>query len=63
MDGVQIQYANTAKYLGITLGAKLRWNEHVKIKIMELQLKQKKLHWLLGRTSKLSIENKLLIYN
>ena len=39
MDGIQIPCANTAKYLGMTLDAKLRWNEHVKMKIMELQLK------------------------
>ena len=63
MDGVQIPFANTAKYLGMTVDAKLRWNENVEIKIMELQLKWKKLNWLLGRIFKLSIENKLLIYN
>ena len=43
MDGVLIPYANTAKYLGITLDAKLRLNEHVKIKIMELQIEEAKL--------------------
>ena len=47
----------------MTLDAKLRWNEHVKIKIMELQVKWKNPNWLIGRKSKLSIENKLLIYN
>ena len=30
---------------------------------MEPKLKWKKLNWLLGKKSKLSIENKLLIYN
>ena len=40
----------------MTLDEKLRWNEHDKIKIMELQLKWKK---LVERRSKLSIENKL----
>lgn len=63
MDNVQVPYANTAKYLGITLDAKLRWNEHVKIKNVELQLKWKKLNWLIGRKSTLSIENKIMIYN
>ena len=32
MDDVQISYAHTAKYLGKTLDAKLRWNEHVQLK-------------------------------
>ena len=63
MDGIQIPYANTPKYLGMILDAKLRWDEHIEIKIMELQLKWKKLNWLIGRKSKLFIENKLLIYN
>ena len=50
MDGVQIPYANTAKFLGMTLDAKLRWNEHIEIKIMEPQLKLKKeeLKWKKG---------------
>ena len=63
MNGVQIPYANTAKYLDMTQDAKLCWNEHVKIIIIELKLKWKKINWLLGRISKLSIEIKLLIYN
>ena len=63
MDGIQIPYANTAKYLGMTLKAKLRWNKHVEIKIMELQLKWKKVNSPLCRKTKLSIENKLLTYN
>ena len=43
MDGVQIPYVNTAKYLGMILDAKLHWNEEVKIKIIKLQLKWMKL--------------------
>ena len=56
-------YVNMAKYLAMALDVKLRFNEHVKIKIMELQLKRKKLKWLLGRKYRLYIENKLLIHN
>jgi hypothetical protein len=29
INGTQIPYANTAKYLGMTLGTKLRWKEHI----------------------------------
>ena len=61
MDDAQISYAKTAKYFRMALDAKFRWNEHVEIKIMGLQLKWKKLKWPLGRKSKLSIQNKLLM--
>lgn len=57
-----IPYANTAKYLGMTLDAKLKWNEHVKKKKEELNIRYRKLYWLLGRTSELSTENKIMIY-
>jgi hypothetical protein len=52
-----------AEYLGMTLDAKLRWKEHVKKKIEELNIKYRKVKWLLGRMSQLSIENKILVYN
>lgn len=57
-----IPYSNTAKYLGMTLDAKLRWKEHVKKKKEELVIKYRKMYWLLGRKSELSTENKLLVY-
>ena len=57
-----IPYSNTAKYLGMTLDTKLKWKEHVKIKRKELDLKLRKMYWLLGRNSELSIGNKTLLY-
>lgn len=57
-----IPYSNTAKYLGITLDAKLRWKVHVKKKREELGLKYRKMYWLIGRNSTLSIHNKLMLY-
>jgi hypothetical protein len=47
----------------MTLDAKLRWKEHVKKKIEELNIKYRKVKWLLGRMSQLSIQNKILVYN
>jgi hypothetical protein len=54
--------ANTAKYLGMTLDAKLRWIEHIKGKRDELNIKFRKVYWLLGRNSELSVHNKIMLY-
>jgi transposase len=62
LNSNQIPYANTAKYLGMTLDVKLRWKEHIKKKIEELNIKYRKMYWLMGRNSELSIPNKLLLY-
>lgn len=57
-----IPYENTAKYLGMTLDAKLRWKAHVKKKKDELELRYKRMYWLLGRTSPVTVRNKILLY-
>ena len=63
LNNVMVPYENSAKYLGMTLDVKLKWKEHVKKKRKELDLKYRQLYWLIGRRSKLSIDNKILIYN
>ncbi|KAL1460251.1 hypothetical protein WDU94_012177 [Cyamophila willieti] len=50
------------RYLGIHLDQKLTWKHHIQMKKTQLDLKYKKMFWLLGPNSKLSIENKLLLY-
>jgi hypothetical protein len=62
INGTEVPYANTAKYLGMTLDAKLRWKEHIKKKRDELDNKFRKTYWLLGRNSELSVRNKLTLY-
>jgi hypothetical protein len=57
-----VPYENTAKYLGMTLGTKLRWKPHVKKKQEELNLKYRKMYWLMGRYSNLSVYSKLMLY-
>ena len=54
----KVPYANTAKYLGMTLDAKLRWKAHVKKKREEMDLRYKRMYWLIGRNSSLSLHNK-----
>jgi hypothetical protein len=51
ISGTQIPYANTAKYLGMTLDTKLPWKEHIKMKRDELNIQVRKMYWLLGRNS------------
>ena len=46
----------------MTLDAKLRWKAHVKKKREEMDLKYKRIYWLIGRNSSLSRQNKLLLY-
>jgi hypothetical protein len=62
-SGTKVPYANTAKYLGMTLDAKLRWKEYIKKKKKrdELNIKFRKMYWLLGRNSELSVHNKLTL--
>lgn len=62
INGQIIPYANTAKYLGLTLDTKLRWKVHVRKKREELGIRYRKMYWLLGRNSALSVHNKLLLY-
>jgi hypothetical protein len=63
MNGTTVPHHNSAKYLGMNLDAKLKWNEHIKIKIAEMRLKYRQLYWLMGRNSKVSVYNKILLYN
>jgi len=57
-----LPHPNTSKYLGKTLDAKLHWKAHVKKKSKEPGLKYKKMYWLMGRRSALSMHNKLMLY-
>jgi hypothetical protein len=62
INGTKVPYANTAIYLGMTLDAKLRWKEHIKEILDEINIKFRKIYWFLGRNSELSIHNKLTLY-
>jgi hypothetical protein len=46
----------------MSLDAKLQWKEHIKKKCDELNIKFRKMYWLLGRNSELSVHNKLILY-
>ncbi|PNF14490.1 hypothetical protein B7P43_G16423 [Cryptotermes secundus] len=50
------------KYLGMHLHCKMTWKCHITKKRKQIDLLTKQMSWLLGRRSKLSLENKILIY-
>lgn len=63
LDGAALPNKDSVRYLGVYLDRRLTWNKHLKTKRVELNIRYKNLHWILGRNSKLSTDNKLLIYN
>lgn len=62
MNDKLIPQADTVKYLGMHLDRRLTWKKHITTKRKELDLKFKKMYWLLGRKSALSLKNKILLY-
>lgn len=54
-----IHYVNIDIYLGMTIGTKLRWEEHTNIKIKNNN-ELRKMDRILGRRFELSLDSKLL---
>ena len=44
VNSQKVPYANTAKYLGMTLDAKLHWKAHVNKKREEMDLRYKRMY-------------------
>lgn len=62
LNNIQIPQSATTKYLGMHLDRTFTWKEHIVKKHKQIDLKIKDLYWLIGRKSKLTLENKLLLY-
>lgn len=62
LNNVLIPQSDEVKYLGMHLDRKLIWRSHIWNKRQYLNLKCRKLSWLLNKKSKLSVKNKLLVY-
>jgi hypothetical protein len=62
MGGKLIPKADAVRYLGIHLDVRLNWKEHIRIKKLQVKDTMRKLYWLMGRQSPVSLESKKLIY-
>ncbi|KAL7291223.1 hypothetical protein TKK_0014836 [Trichogramma kaykai] len=62
INGTPVAQFNVVKYLGIHLDRRLTWRTHLWTKRKQLNYKFRKMYWLLGRNSVLTMENKLLLY-
>jgi hypothetical protein len=62
INGTQLPVKNEVKYLDLILNRKLTWKPHITAKKTQINLKLRQMYWLNGRKSKLTTENKLLLY-
>ena len=62
IDGVKIEAADSAKYLGVLLDKKLSFTEHINKAVRKAYMPLSCLYNLLSRKSTLSTKNKLTLY-
>jgi hypothetical protein len=62
INSVQLPQEEDVKCLGLHLDRRLTWHKFIFAKRKQLGITLTKMYWLLGRKSKLSTSNKLLMY-
>ncbi|CAK1588943.1 unnamed protein product [Parnassius mnemosyne] len=55
--------SDNVRYLGMYLDRRLTWKKHIQTKKDEIYHRYRGLYWMLARNSRLSLDNKLLLYN
>lgn len=50
------------KYLDLHLGRRLTWKPHIQAKRKQLNPETKQMYWMIGKRSKISLDNNLLQY-
>lgn len=62
LNNTPIPWSKTVKYLGVTLDKNLCWKKHIENTRNKFRIARRALYPLIARNSKLSIDNKLLLY-
>ena len=62
LNGSPIPQTAVVKYLGMHLDQRLTWAPHIINKRKQLGLRLRSMYWLLTKSSKLPLNNKILIY-
>lgn len=62
LNNVTVSQTKTTKYLSIYLDSRLTRKHHIRNKLDQIRIKRGNMHWLTSKNSKLSVDNKLLIY-
>ena len=62
INSESVPTTNNVKYLGMHLNKRMTWKAHITAKRKQLDLKLRKMIWLLGYKSPLTLNNKTLLY-
>lgn len=62
LNNILLTEVESVKYLGVHIDRRLTWKNHIWSKRQQMELKVRKLNWLLCKNSKLSLVNKITLY-
>ena len=62
LNDIILPMKESVKNLGLHFDRSMTWKTHIKIKKKELDIKLEQMYWLMGKKSRLSLDNKILLY-